>query len=104
MAPRVPNQAALPSHPSPRAAASRSLAAFASESRERDRNAGVATGRRQNGCEQKCARQRVSAPCCHSEGAVASDFIKGPVFVSRRGARWISCTLDCQPVVFFCRA
>lgn len=29
MAPRVPNQAALPSHPSPRAAASRSLGAFA---------------------------------------------------------------------------
>lgn len=102
MAPRVPNQAALPSHPSPRAAASRSLGAFAANPARRTQRRSR-DGRRQTDVNRNAARQRVSAPCCHSEDAVASDFIKGPVFVcrlSRRGARWISCTLDCQPVVF----
>lgn len=102
MVPRVPNQAALTSHPFQGRRRHHILPPHLRRIPGKRTHAQVTTGvgRRR---EQKCARQRVSAPCCHSKDGITSDFIKGPVFVwclSRRVSCWISCTLDCQPIVF----
>lgn len=83
----------------PRAAASRSLAAFAANPAKRTQRS-CRDGRRQTDVNRNARVGESRLPVCHSEDAVASDFIKGPVFVCRLSARWISCTLDCQPVVF----
>lgn len=85
MAPRVPNQAALPSHPSPRAAASRSLAAFAADPRERDATRESRRDRRQTDANRNARVRESRLPVVTRKTLLHQTLSRG-LFLSAAGA------------------